>query len=148
MVIFWMSPFRPPTFGVVLALVLVNWTKIPRLDPILALVVAALIFWTSWRILWQSIDGLMDRTDPKDDAAICAILDDEIKSGGIRGYHKVRHRRSGTFYWVDMHLQVEPTLTVVQGHELASRIEYRIEQKFGGRAKATAHVEPYEAAAV
>jgi cation diffusion facilitator family transporter len=123
-------------------LVIVQWTQTKWLDPLFALVIAAAILFTSWKLLWQSIDGLMDRIDPKDDEAIARLLDEEVASGVIRGYHKVRHRHSGAFHWVDMHLQMDPHMTVAQSHEQASRIEHRIEVMLG-QANATAHVEPW-----
>ncbi len=131
------------TLGVVVGLVLVRVTGWQAIDPILALLLAVLIMFTSWRLLTASADGLMDRIDPHDQAMIEEILNDEIQQGHIRGYHKVRHRHTGPFHWVDMHLQVDGNMSVHDSHALASRIEYRIEQKLG-QAKATAHIEPGE----
>lgn len=129
------------TGGAVAGLILVNLTGLGWLDPAIALIFAAVIVFTSWRLLGQSIAGLMDRADPEDDKAVRTILDEEVRAGAIAGYHKVRVRRSGVFTWVDMHLHVTATMTVHESHELASRIEHRIERtlKF---ANATAHVEP------
>jgi len=131
------------TAGVIGALLLVQWTGWTKLDPVVAVVLAAAILFMSWRLLWQSSAGLLDRSDPADDAAIRAILDDEFAAGTIRSYHKVRHRHTGAFHWVDLHLQVDGDLSVRQGHALASRIEQRIEAELG-EANATAHVEPAE----
>jgi len=132
------------TAGVIVGLALVRMTGQPWLDPVAAIVVAALIFFTSWRLLWQSVQGLMDRSDPRDQAAIHTLLDREVAAGTIHGYHKVRHRHQGRFHWVDMHLQVDPKMTVAEAHALASRIEGRIESELGP-ANATAHIEPQTA---
>ncbi len=131
------------TAGVLVGFVLVRLTGIARIDSALALLFAGVILWTGFRLLHRSIDGLMDRTDPEDFALVDNILDEEQKAGRIAGRHKVRVRRQGTFRWVDMHLQVNPELTVRESHALASRIEHRIEEALG-RANATAHVEPAE----
>jgi len=131
------------TVGVIVALVLVQWTGWTKLDPIVAVLLAGVILFMSWRLLWQSAAGLMDRSDPADDAAVRAILDEEVAAGVIRSYHKVRHRHTGAFHWVDLHVQVDGDLSVRQGHALASRIERRIEESLGD-ANATAHVEPAE----
>jgi cation diffusion facilitator family transporter len=131
------------TLGGLTGLILVQWTGNMRLDPIVAIILAAIILFTSWKLLWQGIDGLMDRTDPKDDALIRDILDDAITQGLIQGYHKVRHRHTGAFHWVEMHLQVDGAMTVYDSHELASEIEGRIERALG-QGNATAHVEPIE----
>ncbi len=131
------------TAGVLGGLVLARWTGWDWLDPIVAIIMASLILAASWRLLWQSFHGLMDSTDPEDERAIVKILDDEVTRGHIHGYHKVRHRHTGPFHWVDMHLQVDGDMSITQGHDLASRIEGRIEQCLG-RANATAHLEPYD----
>lgn len=131
------------TFAVFLGLGLVRWTDQHWLDPIVAVIVAAVILTVSWRLLWHSFHGLMDRSDPGDQSAIRRILDDEVAQGRIRGYHKVRHRHTGAFRWVDMHLHLDGELTIAEGHEIASAIEGRIERELG-RTNATAHLEPYD----
>ena len=133
------------TAGVLLGLLLVRWTQWPWLDSVVAIIVAGLCMCVSWRLLWKSIQGLMDASDPDDDQTIRAILDDEKRNGQILGYHKVRHRHNGAFHWIDMHLHVDGAMNVADSHDLASRIERRIELKLG-RANATAHVEPYHPA--
>ena len=130
------------TVAVVLGLLLVKWSNWIRLDPLVAMIIAGLVLFMSWRLLWQSIHGLMDRSDPQDDLLIRQILDHEVARGRIHGYHKVRHRHTGPFHWVDMHLQVDGGMTVAAGHELASDIEGCIEQRLGA-ANATAHLEPH-----
>jgi divalent metal cation (Fe/Co/Zn/Cd) transporter len=70
-------------------------------------------------------------------------LTDAITQGLIQGYHKLRHRHTGAFHWVEMHLQVDGAMTVYDSHELASEIEGRIERALG-QGNATAHVEPIE----
>ncbi|MEX0777190.1 MAG: cation diffusion facilitator family transporter [Phycisphaeraceae bacterium] len=133
------------TFGALGGLLLVHWTGIVWLDPVVALLLCAMILYTAATILREAIDGLMDRIDPADQSLILRILDQEVNRGAIRSYHKVRHRHTGTFHWVDMHLQVDGDMSVRAGHDLASRIEGQIEQALG-QANVTAHIEPEEAA--
>jgi cation diffusion facilitator family transporter len=134
------------TVGVLIGLGLVRATGWWWLDPIVALLMAGLIGAASWRLLWHSVQELMDRRDPADDRLIRAILDEAVEAGDIAGYHKLRHRHAGAFHWVDMHLHVDGQMTVKDGHALASRIEHRIEQALG-QANATAHLEPPQAQA-
>jgi len=131
------------TAGVLVGLGLVRYTGYAWLDPVVALVMAALIGAASWRLLWHSTQELMDRRDPEDERIIRQILDQEVASGAIVGYHKLRHRHAGAFHWVDIHLQVPGQTTVTAGHALASRIEHRVERALG-QANATAHLEPAE----
>jgi len=131
------------TIAVIGGLLLVRWTGVLWLDPLLAVVFAAIIVLSGWRLVSDSVGGLMDAADPDDERRALAILDDEVRSGAIAGYHKVRLRRNGPFRWIDMHIQLDPSLSVRESHAVASRIEGRIERTFG-RANATAHVEPAE----
>ena len=128
------------TLGVTIGLVVVKLTGMLWLDSVVALVVAVGIFWTGRKLVREAIDGLMDRSDPTEEALIRQILDREQADGAIRAYHKVRHRHSGAFHWVDMHLQVDPDMSVATAHDLASRIEHDIEESLPGDA--TAHIEP------
>jgi len=129
------------TLGVTVGLLLVKLTNFFWLDPVVALLIAAGIFWTGRKLLRQAFDGLMDRSDPTDNALIHTILDREKANANILAYHKVRHRHSGVFHWVDMHIQVDPRMSVADAHDLASRIEHEIEGLLGP-GDATAHIEP------
>ncbi len=129
------------TVGVLLGLLLVQLTGQSWIDAGVGVLVAIVCFAVALRLMRQSARALMDRQDPEDDAAIVQVLDDAVHRGLIRSYHKVRHRHSGTFHWVDLHLQVDDELTVRQSHSLASQIERQIEDRLG-HANATAHVEP------
>lgn len=114
-------------------------------DPIAALLIAAYIGATGVRLLGRSAAGLMDKQDIEDERILREILDAHIGPDGkpplICSYHKLRHRHSGRYHWVDFHVMVPASLSVTQGHEIASAIEYEIEQRLG-EANATAHIEP------
>jgi divalent metal cation (Fe/Co/Zn/Cd) transporter len=89
--------------------------------------------------------GLLDQQDLEDEALLVKILDSHLVPDGrppqICSYHKLRHRHSGRYHWVDFHIMVPPGLSIDQGHAIASSIEYEIEQALG-EGNATAHVEP------
>jgi cation diffusion facilitator family transporter len=129
------------SWGVALGLLLVQWTGKTWLDPVIALLLGVLVFATSWGLLMQAFEGLMDYSDPRDIAKVRAVLEDEVRRGTMRSFHKVRVRRTGRYRWIEFHIQVDPALTVRDSHSLASAIEYRIEQLLGP-GNATAHIEP------
>lgn len=132
------------TLAVLGGLGAVKLTGIAWIDPLVAIGLTLVILFTSSRLLWQASQGVMERVDPEDLEAIHHELERAVANREIRGYHKVRYRHVGPFHWVDMHLQVEPGMSVAEGHELASRIERRIEGRFE-QANATAHLEPAKA---
>lgn len=133
------------TSAAVLGALIVMWFK-PTwtwVDPIAALCVAGYIAVMGLGLVSHSTAGLMDRQDAGDDRLLREILDAHVdgREPQICSYHKLRHRHSGRYHWVDFHIMVPPTWDVRRGHEVASAIEYEIEQALG-EGNATAHVEP------
>ena len=132
------------------ALAVVRFTGWRYADPIAAFLVSFYIARTGVRLLRQSVAGLMDRQDAEDEALLRGILDAHLGPAGkepqICGYHKLRHRHSGRYHWVDFHITVPPDWNVDRGHRVASAIEHEIELALG-EGNATAHVEPCGAAA-
>lgn len=129
------------------------WTWV---DPIAALLVAGYIAVTGVRLVMDSAAGLMDRQDAHDEALLHQILGAHVAAGSADGadggarratdpcicsYHKLRHRHSGRYHWVDFHIMVPAHWSIARGHEVASAIEYEIERALG-EGNATAHVEP------
>jgi cation diffusion facilitator family transporter len=131
----------------VLAALLIMWFQ-PRwvwVDPIAALLVAAYIAYMGTHLVSESAAGLMDRQDAADEKLLRELLDAHVgpdaREPQICSYHKLRHRHSGRYHWVDFHLVVPAHLDVARGHQLASAIEHEIELALG-EGDATAHVEP------
>lgn len=131
--------------AVLVALVIVKWTGFLLADPIVAVLISFYIAWMGIRLLRKSFSGLMDEQDLADERALAAILDSHAGPAGtephICSYHKLRHRHSGRYHWVDFHLVVPAHLDVAEGHRIASKIEYEMEQHLG-EGNATAHIEP------
>jgi len=98
-----------------------------RLDPIVALIVAANITWEGWKLLKRTVLGLMDTALAVEDRdAIQSILakyeEDEIQ------FHALRTRQAGARCFVSMHVLVPGAWTVHRGHQLLERIEGDIRQ--------------------
>jgi cation diffusion facilitator family transporter len=135
------------TVMVLVTLIAVKLTGRTWLDPIGGLLMAGYVSYVAASLMRRSFAGLMDEQDVADDAMIRKLLDGHIhKPGGsqeatICSYHKLRHRHSGRYHWVDFHLVVPGDWSIDQGHRVASGIEYEIEQALG-EGNATAHVEP------
>lgn len=114
-------------------------------DPIAALLMAAYLFWLGSKLLARAAAGLMDRQDKHDEQLLQNILNAHVGPAGkdprICSYHKLRHRHSGRYHWVDFHIMIPAHLDIDTGHKIASSIEYEIEQALG-EGNATAHVEP------
>jgi cation diffusion facilitator family transporter len=93
-----------------------------RLDPIVAILVAANIVWSGVRIVRDSVRGLMDVALPAEErAAVCKALEPH-KQAGVQ-YHAIRTRQSGAMRFVSLHVLVPGSWTVQRGHHLLERIE-------------------------
>jgi cation diffusion facilitator family transporter len=129
----------------IVALTIVKLTGWRVVDPIFALLIAVYISWLAVGLMRAGAAGLLDEQDLADEALLVKILDSHLVPDGkepqICSYHKLRHRHSGRYHWVDFHIMVPPGLSIDQGHAIASSIEYEIEQALG-EGNATAHVEP------
>ena len=128
-----------------IAIALVKWLGWAYADPVVALIVAAYLAFVGTRLLRRAAAGLMDERDVEDDRVLRALLNAHIGPDGktprICSFHKLRHRHSGRYHWVDFHIMVPAGMTVEQGHAIGSALEYEIEQTLG-EGNATAHVEP------
>ena len=108
--------------GVIAGVGLVATSGWERLDPIVALLVAANIVWSGVRIVRMSALGLMDTALPiKDQAKLKSILEKYTQKGVE--YHALRSRQSGARQFVSFHVLVPGKWTVQRGHHLLENIE-------------------------
>ena len=113
-----------------------------RLDPIVALFVAANIVWTGVSLLRRSTSGLLDATlAPGEQAAVQRVLD-RYGGTGIR-FHAVLTRQAGARRFVSMHVLVPGTWTVARGHALLEDIERDVRNSVPHCTVFT-HLEPIE----
>jgi cation diffusion facilitator family transporter len=101
------------------AVALTGWQ---RLDPLIALVVAANIVWTGGRIVRESVLGLMDTAIPAAEMVTLRRVLDAYGGEGVQ-YHALRTRQSGARRFVSVHVLVPGDWTVHHGHQLLERIE-------------------------
>jgi len=108
--------------GVLVGIGAVAWTGWVRLDPIVALLVAVNIVWTGFRIMRDSVGGLMDAAISAEDQQIVRnILDAHLEEGAQ--YHALRTRQAGAQRFVSFHMLVPGDWTVAHGHQLIDHIE-------------------------
>lgn len=126
--------------GVIAGVGLVWLTGWLWLDPVLALLVAANIVLTGWRLLRRSAAGLMDAAlSPEQIGRIEAVLADYRIQG--LDFHALRTRQAGSRTFVTLHVLVPGHWSVQLGHEWAERIERDIRRALP-HAHVTTHLEP------
>lgn len=112
------------------------------LDAVTALVLAAFLVVVAVRIVRTSASEMMDRA-PSDET-LAAIEKAVSGTRGVRSYHAFRARRIGGKVEMDVHVQVDPSLTVREGHEIASAVKCAVMHADTGVVGVIVHVEPPE----
>ncbi len=127
--------------GVLVGLVLVQFTGAEWIDPVVALMVAAAIVRAGVRILSRSSRVLVDEALPADEleAIQAAVL--EFGGQGVCGFHKLRTRRAGARRYVDLHVQFRVGTTLEAAHATAHALQDEIRRRVRG-ADVLIHLEP------
>jgi cation diffusion facilitator family transporter len=107
-------------------------------DVLVTAVIAGFIAYGAWQIVREALIALSDSAVENADRIRAAAVAVE----GVQGAHAIRSRGGGSRYWVDLHIQVDPQLTVDTGHEIASEVAQAVEIRLGRPADVTVHVEP------
>jgi cation diffusion facilitator family transporter len=113
--------------GVTIGVGAVALTGWERLDPIVALIVAANIIWSGIHIVRKSVLGLMDTALPLEEQSVVQKVLDKHMQKHVQ-YHALRTRQSGSRRFVSLHVLVPGYWTVQRGHQLLERIEADIRQ--------------------
>jgi cation diffusion facilitator family transporter len=128
--------------GVIVGVGLVVVTGWRWLDPVVALLVAANIVWTGWRLMTRSASGLMDAALPPETVK---ALDAVLASFKLEGldFHALRTRQAGNRAFVTVHVLVPGQWSVQEGHDWCERIEEALRQVVPN-GHVTTHLEPLE----
>ncbi len=126
--------------GVVAGVLLALATGKLILDPIIAILVALNILWEGWKVIRNSVDGLMDATLSEPDLkAVRSTI--EANLGLALEYHDLRGRRSGNMIFVEFHLVVDGEMSVSEAHDICDDIEAALIEEFPGSVFVI-HLEP------
>ncbi len=128
--------------GVVVGVALVAVTGWDRLDPIVALLVAANIVWAGFSLVRRSSDALMDASVPSSDRVRIDAVLERYRSKDIE-FHALRTRQAGRRSFAVVHLLVPGDWTVQRSHDLADEVERALTASVPG-LRPTIHVEPIE----
>jgi len=117
-----------------------NLAGYPILDPIAALIVGCMVARMGWGFSWAALHDLMDRA--VDEQEVEAIRRTLIETPGISGVHDVRTRKMGDMIVVDAHLDIDATISVEAGHDIAVEARQRVLQRHRVLNLMT-HVDPW-----
>lgn len=110
------------------------------LDSVAAIAVALLIIKAAYDLTIQSAGDLLDANLPAEEEE--RIHEEILKYRHIiHGYHRLRTRKAGHFRFIDLHMKVEPQMSVVNSHLITEGIAQNIESKYP-HTSVIIHTEP------
>ena len=125
--------------GVFLALI--GGPKFHIADHIAAMAVALIICYTGVKMLRKTSSELMDQVLTGPPAEKIKILALEVE--GVKAVEKLFIRKSGMDLIIDIHVEVDPALSVVEGHNIAGEVKAKLMGKIESLRGVMVHVEPY-----
>lgn len=110
-------------------------------DHAAAATVAVTVLWVGGNLFRDNVQDLMDRQAEPD--VLQAVRREALDVDGVLGVEKLRVRKTGLEYLVDIHVEVDPEQTVREGHAIAHAVKNRIVRSIAPVRDVLVHVEPY-----
>lgn len=129
------------TVAVIIGLVVVMITKQYWIDPIIAIFLGLLIIFNGYRILRQSLAGIMDEADVSILKDIIQIMEDHRVANWI-DIHNLKMVKYGSRLHIDAHLTVPYYLTVEEAHQEISNLQKIVGETFPSQIDFNMHLDP------
>jgi cation diffusion facilitator family transporter len=129
-------------FAVLIGLAVIRWGGEAYIwaDEAASLVVVAAIVWSGARLFYKSGSELMDvQADPD---LVRQIRDEARSVAGVADVEKLWVRKSGLEYFADIHIQVDPQMTVAEGHRIGHVVKDRLLERLPALRDVLVHLEP------
>jgi ferrous-iron efflux pump FieF len=125
--------------AVIAALILGGWFGWRYADPTFATAIAIYILINAWTIVREALDMLMDRELPDEDRErIYAIARAHPETHRA---HDLKTRRSGQMTFIQLHLEMNPAISLRRAHQISDEVERRILEAYPG-AEIIIHQDP------
>ncbi len=125
--------------GVLVGLVIIHVTGLAWLDPVIAIIVAGIVFKAGYGMTKKSLYELTDISLPEHEEQM--IIDIIQSHKEVISFHQLRTRRSGSWRLIDMHLILYKDMHLNEAHDICDQIEAEIKQKLGS-CDVVIHLEP------
>ena len=109
-------------------------------DDAAAIVAAGIIAFNGWRVLRPALSELMDES--ANHLVVEKIRRTAAQVPGVERVEKCLVRKSGNLYWVDMHVEVDPQMSVERAHGISHAVKDRVRENFPAVRDVLVHIEP------
>jgi cation diffusion facilitator family transporter len=110
------------------------------LDPIASVIVSFFILKMVITLSLPSIQELMEASLPKETVKEIETL--IMQDEAIKSFHKLRTRKIGEVFVIDVHIQLDSGISLVEAHNIAGALSRRLRKTFGNRTQINIHTEP------
>ena len=114
-----------------------KWTV---LDPIASCCICIAIIVIAVKMALPSLSELLETSLPEDIEAEIVRTASEIS--GVRDIHELKTRRNGISFIIDAHITVDPSISIVEAHDIATNVEEALQLKYGNETQISIHMEP------
>ena len=125
--------------GVVIAILLATVLGWQSADPIIALLVAAVLVGSAWLVFRKCLDQLMDHELPDADRAkIIAIVRSHPQ---VKNLHDLKTRAAGLYTFIQCHIELDPDMPLAEAHAVSDEVEHELCAAFE-KAEVIIHQDP------
>ena len=110
------------------------------LDSVAAIIVGILIIYIGWQLGFEATKELVDTSIDQEDIKALRVALSEIK--GVNSVHTLRTRKVGHKKSADVHVQVNPFLSVSEGHIISVSVERVAKECIEELDDVTVHIDP------
>jgi len=128
------------TIGIIIGLIILYFTEISWIDSVTALIFAGFIIYTGYRIVRESISGIMDETDELLLKEVVDFLSEERRENWI-DLHNLRIIKYGSTLHFDCHMTVPWYFNIEEGHKEVDALEDAVKNHFGDRIELFVHLD-------
>jgi len=131
--------------GIGISVSLIGGKGFEAADDVAAIAAAGVIAWNGWHLLRPALNELMDAAPSRE--IIDQIRQIAKDTPGVDGVEKCFVRKGGYQYFVDMHLEVDPQMTVLRSHHIAHEVKNKVRAEMPSVSDVLVHIEPLGVAA-
>lgn len=114
-----------------------RWTV---LDPVASCVISVTIIVIAVRLALPSLAELLETSLPEDIEQEIVTIASAVK--GVNDVHELKTRRNGISFIIDAHIAVNPDISIVEAHDIATDVEDALRSRYGQETQINIHVEP------
>lgn len=114
-----------------------RWTV---LDPVASCVISVAIIVIAVRLALPSLAELLETSLPEDIEQEIVAIASAVK--GVNDVHELKTRRNGISFIIDAHISVNPDISIVEAHDIATDVEDALRSRYGQETQINIHVEP------